>query len=200
MRNLVNPQQTRLFDPFDSVLTPKARQRLLDSWPGVFRHVWLKLMPDSACSRCDFYEQCPVEKCKGQYRLEHTGKQRRLAARRREENTEVFRERYTIRCGIEGTHSGLKRAMKLGRLRVRGRPAVFHAIYLKVAGWNMRRAMVCAALRKIVYERAAGAVLYGLITVLRSLLTSQSVRIGLKSQITAYLWRYGERQPLPIAA
>lgn len=34
MRNLVNPQQIRLFDPFDSVLTPQARRRLLDRWPG----------------------------------------------------------------------------------------------------------------------------------------------------------------------
>ncbi len=37
----------------------------------------------------------------------------------------------------------------LGQLWVRGRPAVFHAIHLKVAGWNMRRGMVCAKLRKI---------------------------------------------------
>jgi len=158
------------------------------------------VMPDSACSRCDFYGQCPVEKCKGQYRLEHTAKQRRLAARRREENTEVFRERYNIRSGIEGTNSGLKRAMKLGRLRVRGRPAVFHAIYLKVAGWNMRRAMVCAALRKIVYGRAAGAVLCGLITVLRVVLASQIVQITLKTRMTAYVRRCGERQRLHTAA
>ena len=45
MHNIVNPQQTRLFDPFDSVLTEKACKRLLDSWPGVFRHVILELMP-----------------------------------------------------------------------------------------------------------------------------------------------------------
>ena len=48
MRTLVNPGQTRLFDPFDSVFTPKARQHLLDSWPGVFRHVLLELMPAGA--------------------------------------------------------------------------------------------------------------------------------------------------------
>jgi len=33
-------------------------------------------------------------------------KQRRQAARRREENTEVFCKRYKIRGGIEGTNSG----------------------------------------------------------------------------------------------
>ena len=45
MRNIVNPQQARLFDPFDSVLTEKTRKRLLDGWHGVFRHVILELMP-----------------------------------------------------------------------------------------------------------------------------------------------------------
>jgi len=48
MRNLIDPRQTRLFDPFDSVLTPQTRKHLLDSWPGVFRHVLLELMPVDA--------------------------------------------------------------------------------------------------------------------------------------------------------
>jgi len=112
------------------------------------------VMPESACSQCEFFEQCPVEKITGQYKLEHTAKQRRLAARRREQDTEVFRERYKTRGGIEGTNSGLKRKTGLGRLRVRGRPAVFHAIYLKIVGWNILRASVCAKMREIVYKRA----------------------------------------------
>jgi hypothetical protein len=45
MHKIVNPQQTRLFDPFDRVLTEKTRKRLLDGWPGVFRHIILELMP-----------------------------------------------------------------------------------------------------------------------------------------------------------
>ena len=48
MRRIVNPQQTRLFDPFDAVLTEKARRRLLDGWAGVFRHVILELLPVDA--------------------------------------------------------------------------------------------------------------------------------------------------------
>ncbi len=48
MQRIVNPKQTRLFDPFDSVLTEKTRKRLLDGWPGVFRHVILELMPVDA--------------------------------------------------------------------------------------------------------------------------------------------------------
>jgi len=116
------------------------------------------VMPESVCSQCEFFEQCPVEKIKGQYAFEHTSKQRRLAGRRRDQDTEVFRERYKTRGGIEGTNSGLKRKTGLGQLRVRGRPAVFHAIYLKIAGWNILRASVCAKMREIVYARANMAV------------------------------------------
>ena len=86
---------------------------------------------------------------KGQYQLEHTAKERRTAGRRREQDTDVFRERYKTRGGIEGTNSGLKRRVGLGQLRVRGRPAVFHAIYLKIAGWNISRAAACAKMREI---------------------------------------------------
>ena len=50
MHKIVNPRQTRLFDPFDSVLTEKTRKRLLNGWPGVFRHVILELMPIDALS------------------------------------------------------------------------------------------------------------------------------------------------------
>jgi hypothetical protein len=125
-----------------------------DSETGRTRSV----MPDSACSTCDHYDQCPVTKKRNGYQLDHTAKQRRIAGRRREEATDVFRERYTIRGGIEGTNSGLKRRTGLGRLRVRGRPRVFHAIYLKVAGWNILRASVCAKMREIVHQRANVAV------------------------------------------
>ena len=50
MHHIVNPQQTRLFDPFEPVLTERTRKRLLDNWPGVFRHVILELMPVEAIS------------------------------------------------------------------------------------------------------------------------------------------------------
>jgi len=45
MKRIVDPQQSRLFDPFDPVLTDKTRLRLLNGWPGVVRHVILELMP-----------------------------------------------------------------------------------------------------------------------------------------------------------
>ena len=117
-------------------------------------------MPTSTCSQCEFRNECPVEKCRDGYCLGHTAKKRRLAGRRREENTDVFRERYRIRSGIEGTNSGLKRKTGLGRLRVRGRPRVFHSILLKITGWNILRASACAKMREIVYARADMAVFW----------------------------------------
>jgi hypothetical protein len=117
------------------------------------------VMPNLACSQCEFAGECPVKRHGDSYVLEHTAKQRRLAGRRREENTQAFRERYRVRGGIEGTNSGLKRRTGLGQLRVRGRPGVFNAIYLKIAGWNILRAAACAKMREIIRKKATAAVL-----------------------------------------
>ena len=134
------------------------------------------IMPSSACSQCEFCNECPVKKCRDGYHLDHTAKQRRLAGRRREENTDVFRERYRIRGGIEGTNSGLKRKTGLGRLRVRGSPRVFHSILLKITGWNILRASACAKIRQIVYERANMAVFRLVFVFLRRRFVHQTVR------------------------
>jgi len=158
------------------------------------------VMPESACSQCDFFEQCPVEKIKGQYKLEHTAKQRRLAGRRREQDTEVFRERYKTRSGIEGTNSGLKRRTGLGRLRVRGRPAVFHAIYLKIAGWNILRASVCAKMRQIVWARANMATFWLDFAFLSWAKMPGSIRISLKRQTVVYIQWFEEISKLSKAA
>lgn len=114
-------------------------------------------MPAATCRQCPSFDRCPVRAVRGVYRLEHTAKQRRLAARRREEQTDDFRERYRRRGGIEGTNSGVKRRTGLGRLRVRGQPRVFTEILLRLAGWNILRAAVCSTLRQRVADRAHAA-------------------------------------------
>ena len=98
------------------------------------------------CENCSFRTACPIRKKADRYRLTYTDKQRRLEERRQEEQTDVFKERYAKRSGIESTNSGLKRRLGLGKLRVRGRKAVFHAMYLKVAGWNLLRAVASGRL------------------------------------------------------
>ncbi len=119
------------------------------------------VMPESACCDCEYKGECPAKKGRHGYTFYHTAQSRRTAGRRREEATDVFRERYRRRSGIEGTNSGLKRRTGLGQLRVRGAPRVFHTIYLKITGWNILRASVCAKMREIVYQRANMAVLRG---------------------------------------
>jgi hypothetical protein len=113
-------------------------------------------MPASACAGCPFRKQCPIEKTRdGKFTLEFTDKERRLAARRVEEETEVFKERYAPRSGIESTNSGLKNRLGLGRLRVRGRGSVFRVILHKVAGWNVLRAAASQKLRAWVRTQVA---------------------------------------------
>jgi len=108
-------------------------------------------MPAETCQNCPFRGPCPINESKpGTFTLEYTAKERRLDARRHEQQTSVFRERYAQRSGIESTNSGLKRRLELGKLRVRGQRAVFHALYLKTAGWNLLRAAASGRLRGLV--------------------------------------------------
>src|SRR3989442_2740739 len=45
MRHIVNPQQGRLFDPFEGMIPPLDWERIRDGWQGVFRATLLELMP-----------------------------------------------------------------------------------------------------------------------------------------------------------
>jgi hypothetical protein len=158
------------------------------------------VMSKSTCGQCEFRRQCPVKKTRDGYQLDHTGKDRRIAARRKEQTTEVFRERYKIRGGIEGTNSGLKRKTGLGRLRVRGRPAVYHAIYFKIAGWNIMRASVCAKMREIVWERANIAVLWLNFAFFRMKIAAKSVHVDVCGRFLSYRRELEKYSKLSIVA
>ena len=113
-------------------------------------------MSAELCGGCRFREQCPIVKSrKGRFVLEIGDKERRLAGRRREQETAVFKQRYSLRSGIESTNSGVKNLLGLGQLRVRGRGSVFRAIMHKLAGWNVLRAAASKKLRAWVGERVA---------------------------------------------
>jgi len=109
-------------------------------------------MPADVCAACAHRDACPVRCVRGRYRLDHTAAERRLAARRREQETAAFQEHYRIRAGLESTNGGAKRRLGLGRLRCRGQPKVFHTIYLKLCGWNVLRAAASERLRRRVAE------------------------------------------------
>ena len=115
------------------------------------RRVFSLGVADNACSRVSVGG---VPKTGGgRFSLSHTAKGRRLACRRREESTDVFRERYARRSGIESTNSGIKQVTGLRRLRVRGSPRVFMSIRCKVAGWNIRRGAACTRVMEFVKKR-----------------------------------------------
>jgi len=112
-------------------------------------------MSAADCQACPFRAQCPIELGPSKCKVSYTDKQKRLEGRRREQETDVFRERYAKRSGLESTNSGVKRRLGLGELRVRGRRAVAHALYLKVAGWNLLRAAASGQLRGLVARALA---------------------------------------------
>jgi hypothetical protein len=113
-------------------------------------------MPAAACVGCPFREQCPIVNTDdGRYVLDYSDKQRRLAERRREQETDVFKERYAMRSGIESTNSGVKNRLGLGKLPVRGRGSVFRVVWHKLAGWNVLRAAASTKLRAWMAEQVA---------------------------------------------
>jgi len=45
MRHIVDPRQSKLFDPYERMLSKLGRRRIHEGWQGVFRHVILETMP-----------------------------------------------------------------------------------------------------------------------------------------------------------
>ena len=93
------------------------------------------------CESCPLFERCPAK-----YRMSSEAFvltvnliTRNLEQRRRVQKTGVFTKRYDIRAGIEATNSELKRRQGLGCLRVRGRPRVELAVYMKALAFNIKR-------------------------------------------------------------
>jgi hypothetical protein len=115
----------------------------------------LLLMLNSKCGKCRLKGRCPISRDPMLCQLRLNGKDLRLAQRRAAERTDDFRTTYRLRGGIEATNSMLKRVTGLDRLRVRGRPAVFSSILLKVAGWNLLRA---ASVRSLINKLTKGGV------------------------------------------
>lgn len=92
------------------------------------------------CRSCLLRSRCPVRYANGWMLVTIHAKPLRMSKRRNHQRTDDFKAKYRKRSGIESTNSLLKRVMGLGRLRVRGKPSVFMAMVLKVAGWNILQA------------------------------------------------------------
>lgn len=74
---------------------------------------------------------------------------------REQEASPEFKKKYAIRAGIEATNSELKRGHGLGKLRVRRRPRVKLAVYMKALACNLKRALRCWLERTRAAEGAA---------------------------------------------
>lgn len=90
-----------------------------------------------------------------------TDAQKRLEQRREFQQTEEWEQLYKPRAQIEGTNSGLKRRLDLGRLRVRGQKSVFCVLLLKATGWNVLRAAAAVAQQARKTKKKAKTALQG---------------------------------------
>lgn len=94
----------------------------------------------AGCAACPHREECPARpRPDGTRVLETTLHRAVLERRRREQQTDAFRQTYAARAGIEATNSELKRRHGLGKLRVRGAPAVSLAVHLQAPACNVKR-------------------------------------------------------------
>ena len=97
------------------------------------------------CSNCPQCSQCPVKEGKKFFYLRFDDKELRLAIRRKLEKSDLFKNRYRMRSGIEATNSEYDRLTGVKHLRVRGFKAVRFCATIKALGINIFR---IAAARK----------------------------------------------------
>jgi hypothetical protein len=83
--------------------------------------------------------QCPVKRGKKYYYLRFTDKDIRLAKRRSHEKTDLFKDRYRYRSGVEATMSEYDRLTGVKHLRVRGLKAVRFSATIKALAINIYR-------------------------------------------------------------
>jgi hypothetical protein len=146
-------------------------------------------MPASACKECPLRKQCPIKKTHdGEFTIEFTDKEQRLAGRRVEQETDVFRERYALRSGIESTNSGLKNRLGLGQLSVRGLKSVSRVLLHKIAGWNVLRAAASKKLKSWVAARVAERLGRGDLGGLGSHFARLGRLVSLRSAFSAASW------------
>ncbi len=103
------------------------------------------------CRSCTMLDHCPVRApnhrskgCQarntvGDFRLEISPEIRLRDDMYALQQTTEWKDRYTIRAGIEATNSELKRAHGIGRLRVRRAAKVCFAVACKVIACNIKR-------------------------------------------------------------
>ena len=94
----------------------------------------------ATCETCPRKAVCPAAAVgRASHRYHYTYDRVRQRARRMQDATEAFRDRYRWRAGIEGTMSRFKYQMGMIRLRVRGMAKVTYVAFLRALGLNIHR-------------------------------------------------------------
>jgi hypothetical protein len=88
------------------------------------------------CKECPVRDICPVNQ---RGRLTYTREKAATARRKREQQSQEFKEAYKIRSGIEATNSELNRAYGAKKVWTRGFNRVNLAMAFKVMALNIRR-------------------------------------------------------------
>jgi len=96
--------------------------------------------PLATCLQCEVFDQCPVSKGKKACYYRYKRKDIRLARRRQNEDSPIFKDKYRYRAGVEATMSEYDRRTGVKKLRVRGMKAVRFAAVMKAIGLNIFRA------------------------------------------------------------
>jgi len=91
------------------------------------------------CKNCAHVDSCPTKLQKKKATLRFSRGQLASSHRRREQDTENFKERNNIRAGIESTNGEMKTRQGLGKLRVRGQPRVEQTVLFKALACNVKR-------------------------------------------------------------
>lgn len=115
-----------------------APLRQEESHPGGGRRAYFDR---TVCEGCPRAAHCPTHLNQTERCLRWTPAQLATARRRHEQETPAFKEAYKIRSGIEATISENKNGHGLGRLRLRGRPAIELVATFKTLALNVKRAL-----------------------------------------------------------
>lgn len=95
------------------------------------------------CRVCPHLKRCPTRQPNNnrsrEYRLDIAPELLARDARWSEQHTDEFKQRYRIRGGVEATMSELKRAHRMGRLRVRRLARVRLQVAFKATACNVKR-------------------------------------------------------------
>ena len=91
------------------------------------------------CHVCPLLKSCPATLQKKSAVIRFSAAEVASSKRRREQETEAFKERNKIRAGIESTNAELKTGHGMGKLRVRGQPRVAFTVFFKTLACNIKR-------------------------------------------------------------